>query len=255
MDVKDIKQLYQAIGKIDPQSPPSILVSGTDDSIFDSVLEKVEARIASVGPEITSFGGEPGDGERFLEEIFNIPLFGSMRLLVFRHAEQYLAGILSKDSKRDAYQSNLGNRPDATLLLIQYSGAPSKGFIKSLGSDLIHYVSRDIYAEKLESTIEQLAHTMGLVLQEDALHELKERTPPRTGAIQNNLQRLKDQLASDKRKNISLADVRDVLFPRVGWNLFRLVDSLFIGDLMAYRSEIMSYNASTDSFLSLLSQI
>ncbi|HBS05190.1 MAG TPA: hypothetical protein DEA96_09510 [Leptospiraceae bacterium] len=255
MEIKDLKQFYQQLSKLDPQSPPIVLVSGSDESIFDTVLEKLETKMAPLEAVVTSFSGEPGDGERFLEEVFNIPLFSPYRMIVFRHADQVLPALLSKESKRDAYQTDLSARPDATLVVLQYEGSPNKGFLKSLGSNVVHYVSRDIFAEKLEQTIEQMAHSVGLILSDEALHEIKERTPPRTGALQSALQRLKDLLPAEKRKSVSLDDVRDVLFPRVGWNLFRLVDSLFSGDVSAYRAELQSYNASTDSFLSLLSQI
>lgn len=253
MEIKDLKQFYQKLDGIDPQNPPVVLVSGSDESIFDSVLKKLETVVASVEPVITTFSGEPGDGEKFLEEVYNIPLFSPYRMIVFRHAEAVLPALLAKG--RDGYQKDLSGRPDATLLLIQFEGAVPKGMLKSLGSPILHYVSRDIFAEKLEQAIEQMAHSAGLILSEDALHEIKERTPPRTGALQSALQRLKDLIPPEKHKSVSLDDVREVLFPRVGWNLFRLVDSLFAGDVTGYRGEIQSYNASTDSFLTLLSQI
>ncbi|MEQ8352938.1 MAG: hypothetical protein RH862_15730 [Leptospiraceae bacterium] len=255
MEIKDLKQFYQQLSKLDPQNPPVVLVSGSDESIFDSVIEKLESKMAPLEAVVTTFSGEPGDGERFLEELFNIPLFSPYRIIVFRHADQTLPAMLAKESKRDSYQTDLSARPEATLLVLQYEGTPGKGFLKSLGSQVLHYVSRDIFAEKLEQTIEQMAHAVGLILTEEALHEIKDRTPPRTGALQSALQRLKDLIPPEKRKSVSLEDVRDVLFPRVGWNLFRIVDSLFAGDVTAYRAELQSYNASTDSFLSLLSQI
>lgn len=255
MEVKDLKQFYQKLSQLDPQNPPVVLVSGTDESIFDEILKKLESKMQSLEPVITTFSGEPGDGERFLEEVFNIPLFSPYRMIVFRHAEGVLPALFSRDSSRDSYQTDLSSRPEGTLLVIQHEGAVGKALQKSLGSKTLHYVSRDIFAEKLEQTIEQLAHSAGLILSQEALYEIKERTPPRTGALQSALQRLKDLLPADKHKSVSLEDVREVLFPRVGWNLFRLVDSLFSGDVIAYRAEIQSYNVSTDSFLSLLSQI
>ena len=182
MEIKDLKQFYQQLSKLDPQSPPVVIVSGSDESIFDSVLEKLEAKMAPLQAVLTTFSGEPGDGERFLEEVFNIPLFSPYRMIVFRHSDQVLPALLTRESKRDAYQTDLSARPDATLLVLQYEGVPNKGFLKALGSNALHYVSRDIFAEKLEQTIEQLAHSAGLILSEEALHEIKERTPPRTGA-------------------------------------------------------------------------
>ncbi|MBU44042.1 MAG: hypothetical protein CMN76_12540 [Spirochaetaceae bacterium] len=255
MEIKDLKQFYQQLSKMDVQAPPVVLVSGNDETIFDSVLEKLESKMTPLEAVITTFSGEPGDGERFLEELFNIPLFSPYRMIVFRHAEQVLPQLLAKESRKDTYQTDLSSRPDATLLVLQHEGSPNKGFLKSLGSNVLHYVSRDIFAEKLEQTIEQMAHSSGLILSEEALHEIKERTPPRTGALQSALQRLKDLVPPEKHKSVSLEDVREVLFPRVGWNLFRLVDSLFSGDVSAYRAELQSYNASTDSFLTLMSQI
>jgi DNA polymerase III delta subunit len=255
MEVKELKQMLVQVGKLDLSDPPVLLVSGNDENVFDTILEHVERRLTAHEAVVHSFSGEPGDAERFLEEIFNIPLFSPYRLLVFRHSEDSLPSILAREAKRKGPQGDLSRRPDNTAILLQYAGVPPKGFLKSLGSNLVHYVSRDIYAEKLESTIEQLAHGAGLVLTEEALHEIKERTPPRTGALQSAMERLKDLLPAEKRKSVGLEDVREVLFPRVGWNLFRLVDSLFSGDFQAYQSEMRSYNAKTDSFLSLLSQI
>ena len=46
MEIKDLKQFYQQLSKLDPQSPPVVIVSGSDESIFDSVLEKLEAKMA-----------------------------------------------------------------------------------------------------------------------------------------------------------------------------------------------------------------
>ena len=179
MEVKDLKQFYQKLSQLDPQNPPVVLVSGTDESIFDEVLKKLEAKMQSFEPVITTFSGEPGDGERFLEEVFNIPLFSPYRMIVFRHAEAVLPALLSRDSSRDSYQTDLSSRPDATLLVIQHEGTVGKALQKALGSKTLHYVSRDIFAEKLEQAIEQMAHGAGLILSQEALYEIKERTQKR----------------------------------------------------------------------------
>ena len=66
------------------------------------------------------------------------------------------------------------------------------------------------------------------------------------------LERLKNALPQEKHRNIGSEEVREILFPNVGYNPFTLVDALFRQDHASVRRELIRFHPPADSLLVVL---
>lgn len=246
---KDPAAFRKYLDGADLNAPEVILVSGSDVSVFpgavDLVRRQLEKKIG--GFEATTFSGEPGDDQRLQEELFNIPLFAPYRLVIVRQGQEVLRPFTQSKTAAAALQEEFARLPDRTLVMIEYDGEPSAGLLKVFGERLHRYHSRELYSNQVLDVITGLSKRVGLHLNEEALHELKEKVEPRSGIIELALQRLKERLGPE-RKEVTVADVREVLFPHPGMNVFALVDALFARDHRTVERELGHFNPPEDSF-------
>ena len=240
---------------MNPEISGVVLVSGSDLEAFDAVLARVKKILGKkIGTfETSGVSGEPGDHLRLHEEIFNIPLFSPFRLILVRQAAEVFRPVLANKSSLAVIAEDFQERlPDRTWILIQYEGAPPKKLEKALGPTLLHLSTRDLYPNQIMDGIRRAATAQGLNLSEEALHELRERLEPRSGAIEQALKRLKERLPEKTHEHVSALDIRDSLFPNPGYNPFELVDAVYRGDFQATERELVRFNGVTDNLFAVL---
>lgn len=256
-DLKNLPDLYREIDAVKIETPPVVLISGIDPSTFDLVLERIRTLLKkSTGTvETTIYSGEPGDGEKFLTDVFNIPLFSPYRLLVVRRGQDVFKEFLGGSKQQDYYRSEFSRVPDSTWILIQYDGKPPAGFLKVFADRLLHFQTRELYPRDVIRTIEGLERKYHLQLDEEALFELRERVEPRTGAIEQSLARLQELLPEEKQGRVNRDDIRELLFPSPGLNAFRLIDGLFEQNHNIVRRELKRWNPSVDNYFLILKLI
>ena len=257
MEVKNMADLFRALDGENLDRPPVLLVSGVDPSVFDLALDRVRTRIRKdVGScETTVYSGEPGDEERFLVDLFNIPLFSPYRLFVVRRGQEILKGLTATPKTTERYRHDFSKMPDSTWILIQVDGKPSAGLLKIFQDRIIHFQTRELYSRDIIKTIESMERKFHLHLEEEAIFELKERVEPRTGAIEQALARLKELLPAEREGRVTREDIRELLFPSPGLNPFRLVDGLFELNHGTVRRELKRWNGLTDNYFVILKLI
>lgn len=252
MQVKDSHELLAKLKGIDISQPPVILVSGSDPSIFDHTGDFIRNQLLKHETvELTVLTGEQDDAAVLLAEAFNLPLFSPYRLFIVKNAGPIFRYILSDE--RSPEQQNFSNLPERTMLALYFEGEPTKAMLKLFGDRLIHLQTKNLYADNMEEAIRRAAMHLRLDLTEEALLEIRERVPPREGAIHDALKRLKEM--HTKNHAVTLEEVRDILFPKAGWDMFRLVDACFTGDIYTFSREMMKSNPPEDNFLALLKQL
>lgn len=249
---RDSHDLLQKLKDIPLATPPAVIVSGTDATVFDQVeehLRRVTLKHETV--EVTVLTGEPDDARLLLLSIFNIPLFSPYRLFIIKNAAPLFKDITQ--NARDAYQLDFARLPDRTLLAMFYEGEIPKGILKLFGDNVLHLQTKSLYAENIEEAIRRSASQLRLALSEDAIQEIRERVAPREGAIHEALRRIKEE--HGKEHPVTFDEVREILFPRAGWDMFRLADACFAGDVQTFTREIVKYSTPEDSILALLKQL
>lgn len=254
LEIKDLQGLHKAMDAMDLIRPPVILISGRDLSVFELAVHRAREILAKTGKayESTILSGEPGDGERFQEEVFNIPLFIPARMIVVHRADLVLKPMGESKTSRERFHNEFLRMPDQTLILIEYDGAPSKGFLDIFGERLLHYSTKELYAKQLHETIEDLARKLHLKLDGEAMHELMERVSPGSGSVDRALKRLQALLPDEKNGRVTGNDIREILFPTPGMNLFQFVDALFEGKRSKAIREMERLNPAVDSFFPVL---
>ena len=229
--------------------PPAILVSGQDASIFDRVDDLLRNQVLKrEAVDITVLTGEQEDGALLLKEIFNLPLFSPYRLFLVKDAKPSFEYILSKE--RAAEHRNLNNIADRTMLAFYFEGEPTKAMLSVFGENLIHLHTKPLYSDSMEQAIRRTAAELSVNLTEEAVAEIRERVAAKEGAIFDALHQLKS--AQPGKAATGIETVRDVLFPKAGFDMFRLIDACFMGDVYTFSREIMKYNPPDDTLLALL---
>lgn len=252
MLARDSHDLLQKLKDLPLASPPVLIVSGADATVFDQMEEHLRRHtLKHETVEMTVFTGEPDDAKHLLVSLFNIPLFSPYRLFVVRSAAPLFKELTT--GTRDAYQLDFTRLPDRTLLAMFYEGEVPKGILKLFGDNLLHLHTKNLYAENIEEAIRHEASRLRLSLSEEAILEIRERVAPQEGAIVDALRRIKD--AHNKEHPVSFDEVREILFPRAGWDMFRLADACFVGDVHTFAREIVKYSPPEDSLLALLRQL
>ena len=250
---KGLKHLFSCIDKTDINQPELIFISGNDPDLLESVLDRIRKRLSKeIGKfETTSLSGEPGDDALFLNEVFNISLFGEYRLIIVRQAQETFKQWMNPNQQK-RLKSDFQNLPERTWVLMQFTGQPTEGFLKIFGERLLHHKPTEIYPNQLPLVIMETAHKMGLSLQEEAINEIRERVEPREGAVTLALHRLKDSLPADRHTGITLEEVREIIFPNLGMNVFALIDALFAEDRMDSERELSHFNEASDNIFGIL---
>ncbi|MBW7856984.1 MAG: hypothetical protein H3C43_01465 [Leptonema sp. (in: Bacteria)] len=249
MQLKDSQELFSKLKQVDLILPPIVIISGPDNSLFDQVNAFIQnSLLKHESVQVVVLTGEPNDSESLFGEIFNMPLFAPYRFFVIKNAAPIFKYLTASD--RDAYQQDFSKIAERTLLLMYSEVEPTKAALKPFGNRLLHLSTKNLFAENIESTIRRFANQLRLSLTEEAMSEIRERIPTREGAIIEALQRLKEMSSSDQPLRVEF--VRDILFPKAGWDMFRLSDACFLGDTYTFSREIMNYNPPEDNFLALL---
>lgn len=257
-EIKELQSVHRALDKMNLDQPDVILISGSDTGVLEALLERIRHRLhKDIGPfETVVFSGEGGDESRLQQEIFNIPLFSPYRLLIVRQGEELFRNILASKSIYNSFLHEARSMPDRTLLVIQYDGQPTKKMTAIFHDQLLHFITRDLYANQIIDAIRNIAGSLHLHLDEESIHLLRESVEPKNGAIESTLHRLKEMLDEDQRRQpIGVEQVREALFPGMGCNSFALVDALFSLDHRTVQRELIRFNPSEDSFFGILKLI
>lgn len=254
MDVKDLNQMYKAVDAASVDDPPIFLISGTDLTLFDLVVERVKKRLAkSVDSyETTIFTGESGDELRFHEEVFNIPLFVPHRMIVVHRADVIFKPALSSAKTLERYIEDFQKIPDRTFLVLEHAGVPPAKLLKIFDGKLVHFATRELFENRVIDVIRDLEKRLHMRLDDEAILELRERIEPRAGAIEQAMTRMKSLLPHNSDGTVTGEDIREVLFPVPGINPFRMVDAIFERNHGAVRRELLRWNSSTDNIFTIL---
>lgn len=258
MEVKDLPGFQRHLDKLPLEAPGVVMISGSDPAVADSQIERLRQRLRKeIGEfETLLFSGETGDDHRFIEEIANVPLFAPYRLIIVRQAEELFRVPLQSKSQHAGYVSAFAQAPQRTAIFLVYSGSAPQKLVKLFqGCGLLHLATRDLFSNQILDQIRAAAKRLQLNLGEEGLHLLRESIDPKSGAIEQVLQRLRDHLPPEARAEgtpIKLDAIREVLFPGQGINAFTLVDSLFALDQRGVERELIRFNPASDNFFSVL---
>lgn len=247
--IKVFHELSAAIGHINLDQPPVILISGEDPDLLDMALERVRHRLGRAGEqvELTSFSGEQGDDRKLVEQLYNMPLFSAYRLFLVRQAHEVLKPLVAAKRK-----GGHGALPARTLLLIDYRGRAPASLERLFGAECLHLAARDVYDNRMLETVIAAEKRCGLRLAEDARQLLIESVEKREGAVERAIMRLRDRIPQDRHQMIDAVQVRELLLPDVGFHVFELVDALFARDFAIVERELIRFNPATDSFFAVL---
>lgn len=256
-EVRDLSELLRRLKEMNLDVPEVVLVSGSDADLIDSVLEAIRQRLHSEvgGFETTVFSGEAADGYRFQEMTFNIPLFSPYRLMLVRQADEAFRDVIASKKDLALLSQNFAAMPDRTFVVMQFAGDPSSAFQKSIGPRLLHLHTRELFSNQVVEAIRSAARKHKLQLEEEAIHELRERVEPRSGAIDVAMIRLREALPPEAKSSVTVEHVRDILYPVAGMNNFDFVDSLFHLDQRAVEREFTRFFEGSDNLLGLLKLI
>ncbi|MEQ9365855.1 MAG: hypothetical protein RIF32_16550 [Leptospirales bacterium] len=256
MEVKDLASFQKGLDKLDLESPGVLMVSGTDTAAADTVIDRLRARLQKeIGNfETILFSGESGDDERFIEEIANVPLFAPYRFILVRQAEELFKTPLASKARYAGYLEAFANPSPRTAIFIVYGGSPSQKLVKLFHpAGLLHFVTRELFSNQISDQIRTIAKRVGLNLGEEAVHLVRESVEPKSGSIEQMMQRLRDTLPEELRERpVSLDAIREVLFPGQGVNAFAFVDALFALDHRSVEREFIHFNPANDNFFSIL---
>lgn len=256
MEVKDLPGFQKHLDKLPLEAPGVVMISGSDPAVADSQIERLRQRLyKEIGEfETLLFSGETGDDHRFIEEIANVPLFAPYRLIIVRQAEELFRVPLQSKSQHAGYVSAFAQAPQRTAIFLVYSGSAPQKLVKLFqGCGLLHLATRDLFSNQILDQIRAAAKRLQLNLGEDAVHLLRESVDPKSGAIEQVLQRLRDHMPpEDREAPVKLDAIREVLFPGQGINAFTLVDGLFALDQRGVERELIRFNPASDNFFSVL---
>ncbi|MCR9142472.1 MAG: hypothetical protein NXI24_09490 [bacterium] len=256
MEVKDLASFQKGLDKLDLESPGVVMVSGSDIAVADALIDRVRARLQKeIGNfETILFSGESGDDERFIEEIANVPLFAPYRFILVRQGEELFKNPLASKARYAGYSEAFANASPRTAVFIVYEGSPAQKLVKLFhAGGFLHFVTRDLFSNQISDQIRAIAKRLHLNLGEEAVHLVRESVEPKSGAIEQVLQRLKDSLPQEQlERPVSLDAIREVLFPGQGVNAFAFVDALFALDHRSVERELIHFNPANDNFFSIL---
>ncbi len=256
-EIRDWPDLMRRVKETNLDTPEVILVSGSDADLIDTVLEGIRHRLQNEvgGFETTVFSGEASDGYRFQEETFNIPLFAPYRLMLVRQADEAFRDVTAAKNDLALLAQNFAALPDRTFVVMQFAGDPGSAFQKAIGPRLLHLHTRELFSNQVVEAIRAAARKHKLQLEEDAIHELRERVEPRHGAIDVAMIRLREALPPEAKNQVTVDHVRDILYPVAGMNNFDFVDALFHLDQRAVEREFTRFFEGSDNLLGLLKLI
>lgn len=256
MEVKDLASFQKNQDKLDLENPGVIMVSGSDTAAADGLIDRFRLRLSKeIGQyETILFSGETGDDQRFIEEIANVPLFSPYRFILVRQGEELFRTPLASKAQYAGYTEAFANPSPRTAIFVVYAGSPSQKLVKLFhAAGFLHFVTRDLFSNQISDQIRAIAKRLHLNLGEEAVHVVRESVEPKSGAIEQALQRLRDTLANNElERPISLDAVREVLFPGQGVNAFAFVDALFALDHRSVERELIHFNPAADNFFSIL---
>lgn len=257
MKTKEQSDFYAQLDRLDFENPEVILLTGSDHEIMNTIQDRLKNRLLkSVGAfETTVFTGEPDDEKQFLRETFNIPLFAPYRMIIVRQAHEVFKPLLQNRQALLALKSDFSHLPERTLILIQFSGDPPASFLSVFGSRLLHFTTKNLYADQAPDFVRKLARNMGLTLDDEGVFTILERVEPRPGDIETALRHLKDSLTVVPGKPLSPQDIKDQLFPGAGYNPFELIDALFRADFRSFEKEMTRFNPAFDNLFLILKLI
>jgi len=256
-EIKDHAAFFKYLASMELETPPVVIISGSDTGILDSAMDQIKNRLhKEIGPfETTVFSGEPGDSERFHRELFNIPLFAPYRFIVVRHGDELFSALGALSKNNAGLKADFARIPDRTLLLIEHPGTATKSLLSLFPDRCAHFATRELYANQVPDVIRAMAKKAGIHLDEDAVSEIRDRVEPKTAAIESAIARLADLHPDDKKHAITTINVRDVLFPSPGCNSFALVDALYARDHDTVERELIRFNPQTDNFFGIFKLI
>ncbi|MCB1172351.1 MAG: hypothetical protein KDK39_02240 [Leptospiraceae bacterium] len=257
MPDKPSREFFKQLRELEFNQAPVIVISGTDTGIINKAQELIKKRLFStIGSfETILFTGEVGEDQRALTELQNSSLFIPWRFLILKQAEIIFKAYSASAEKLRNLRFQFAHRSDQQLILIEYQGTISKKLLEAFDPHCLHLATRDLYPEKVEAWIQECSHKLGLQFNSAALHFFVEHSPPRAAYIEQKLQSIKELTDPATHRELGLDQVREVLFPGLGWNAFALVDALFDRNWPLIKGELERFNPLSDSYLLLLKLI
>lgn len=254
MQYKELSSFLKDFKEKKGKGPRFLLLSGQDMELGELIIRDIKKHLQNeLGSyELLVFSHESQESMRLHSELANAPLFSLYRFILVRKAEEILKEVFSSTARAKAFSETLKKTPARTLILFLYAGAPKVQILKLLESQdfFMHFVSAKIYADQLEGVLKRALQQRKWKLAPEAFHFLLENIDSKTGSIEHVLDAL--ELFAKEREEVSMEEVRSVLFPDRGWDPFILLDALFSGDRKQLLSQYKRFHPGIDNFFVLL---
>ncbi len=262
MDFKEFSSFLKFFESQDPLAPKVLLVSGSDLQLGELVIKKVQKVLHNQFSKIEMLIFTEEDKEesnKLKMEIQQASLFMSSRFILVRRAEKILGNILEskiKTNKNENSQLSLNSLAPQTIMLFLYEGTPTKTVLNFLDSSLtfLHFITQKLYPNQIEEALRRALHQRGIKLNDTVFFYLIEHLEPRVGMIEHIAEKLHD-FYRDKKDSITIDEVKMILFPFQGWDLFSFIDALFSNNFSLTLREIKRYNPKSDNLFVVLKLI
>ena len=263
MDFKEQAHLIKFIESQEVFTPKVILVSGVDLETGENLNKRLQSfykkKVGHI--EVIVFAEEDKEETyKFKTEVEQVPLFGSFRYIIVRHANFLLSSFL--ESKQDLKKNfSLNNLPEQTIIIFLYEGTPTKNVLNYLNSAIYfyHLQTQKLYQNQFEDALQKSLHHHKIKLSEQAFYFLLDNIEAKIGVIDQITEKLnihfKDKIANESGPTID--DIKTILFPQTtsGWDIFSFVDNLFLGNQSQVIREYKRYNTKTDNLFVVLKLI
>lgn len=246
MHVKSLEDLLKAIKEYPREESLVVIVSGKDTQIFNMISSYVEKeKFKNIPVEITVLTGEQEDFSFFLNDIHNFPLFIPHRLYIIKQGQ-----IVLKNVKELIFEEI----PPKTWILIEYEDQFPLKILKINDSKLLHFETKILYENQIDQFLHSLGKKYQLQFSEEAINEIKLLFPPKESILRSVVMNIKKTIAfeSDNIYYVTYEDIRNIFYPSIGWDIFKIIEASFNKDLQTFLVEIEKYNPPEDTFVTLL---
>lgn len=253
-DIKEIKNFFE-ISHLNIDNLPRILIYLSLDSFeFDLLVDHYREKLYKLHEtyEFVVYVSEPGDQEKLFSELFNFSMFSCWKLVIIKFGSSFFQPILSPSKKEifENFKNSIPNIDEKIFLLIHYDSKelPTK-LVTLFNNKFAILKSRNYYPEERRKALEEILKNEKVSLEPDAIDEFIHRVTPHIGSYIKNIRKIKNLL---NKKNFTLEDIREVLFPSSEFNPFQLVESIFKNDKVEFYKEFYKIKPHEDSVSQIL---
>ncbi|MDX1958846.1 MAG: DNA polymerase III subunit delta [Leptospiraceae bacterium] len=240
---------------------PKILFYVALDSFeFDLTTDYYRVLLQKSGEpfEVVVYVAEPGDLERFFSELFNLSMFSSQKLVIIKSGTEFFKPILLQSNKEmfENFKRNIHSISEDIFVMIHYDNKDLPTKLSSMFNDTFSIIkSKTVYPSERKALLEEILKQEKLHLDEDAKEEFINRIQPSSGAYAKSILKLKSIY---EKKQFSLKEVEEVLFPSSEFNPFEMSEAVFTRDKTGFRNEFYKLKRTkedTGPFLTVLSSL